>query len=115
MSCCGRPLEKHFENGVQRKRPRITAGPFVGALPLVDDFDDFFRLFDEVVGGGSLNLLAAVAADLFGERLEFLDGGFGVPAGEGGGVDAFVAEYVKLRTTFHERDLKRQAAEQTLA
>ena len=36
-------------------------------------------------------------------------------AGQGGGVDAFVAEYVKLRTAFHERDLKRQAAEQTLA
>ena len=35
-------------------------------------------------------------------------------SGQGGGVDAFVAEYVKLRTTFHERDLKRQAAEQTL-
>ncbi|KAK9845948.1 hypothetical protein WJX81_006726 [Elliptochloris bilobata] len=35
-------------------------------------------------------------------------------AGEAGGVDAFVAEYVKLRTRFHERDLKRQAAEQTL-
>ncbi len=32
-----------------------------------------------------------------------------------GSVDAFVAEYVKLRTTFHERDLKRQAAEQTLS
>lgn len=35
-------------------------------------------------------------------------------SGQGGGVDAFVTEYVKLRTTFHERDLKRQAAEQTL-
>lgn len=35
-------------------------------------------------------------------------------SGQGGGVDAFVSEYVKLRTTFHERDLKRQAAEQTL-
>ena len=52
---------------------------------LVDDFDHLLRLLDQLVGGGGFNLFAAVAAHLFGERLELFDGVLGLVPREGGG------------------------------